>query len=89
MIYGLYSVKDECVGYDRPIMFDNDYVAIRNFGLALEDENSYIYKFPLDYSIWHIANFDSDTGILTPVEHKKIADAMQFKRRKESKDVSE
>lgn len=89
MIYGIYSVKDECVGYDRPIMFDNDHVAIRNFGLAIEDENSYIYKFPSDYSIWHIADFDCDTGILTPVEHKKIADAMQFKRRKESKDVSE
>lgn len=87
MKYGVYACKDELVGYDRPLIFDNDNVAIRNFGTALEDPDAYFSKFPADFSLWRIANYDSDTGVLTPESPQKICDALQFMKRKENVDV--
>lgn len=81
MKYGVYAVKDELVGFDRPLTFDNDAVAIRAFGTGLKDPNSYFFSNPADFSLWLIAVYDSDDGSLDPVPGgKKICDSMQFRK---------
>lgn len=60
MIYNLYSLKDELVGFNAPVRFDNDQVAIRSFmELMKTDDYKGIKK---DLSLYKIGSFDTDSG---------------------------
>lgn len=66
MIYGVYSIRDVKTGFMSPAIEVNDDSAARNFYLAISKSEGIFFTFPSDFSLYHIANFDSDTGVIDP-----------------------
>lgn len=66
MIYGVYSIRDVKTGFMSPTIDQNDDSASRNFYHAVVNSDGILYTFASDFSLYHIANFDTDTGIMDP-----------------------
>lgn len=62
MIYGLYVMKDEKVGFMQVQQDLNDYTAERNFKYALSQKNTLYDYASSDFSLWKVGTFDSVTG---------------------------
>lgn len=70
MIFRMYSIRDRLTGFMTPVIEQSDPVAMRNFRMACDVHrcDSSVMSFePSDFSLYHIADFDSSTGVLTPV----------------------
>lgn len=78
MVYNLYSILDVNVGYQMPIVQDNDAVAMRNFENACIDKSSVFNTHSVDFSLWCIGTFDTDTGVVEPMPQRKICNAYDF-----------
>lgn len=62
------SIRDTKTGFLQPTVEVNPSVAMRNFEHAvLRNEDSLFFSHPEDYSLFCIAEFDTDSGQLTPV----------------------
>ena len=65
----IYAIKDTKAGFIiRPIMHPNDAVAVRDFTNLVNNSNelNQIAMNYTDFELWHIADFDQDTGVITP-----------------------
>lgn len=62
MIYGIYAIKDEKVGFLQLMQDNNDYTAIRNFKFAINRPESLYSANKSDFKLYKFGNFDSDTG---------------------------
>lgn len=70
MIFGVYSIRDALTGFMTPVLEHNDAAAMRNFRMATDQmsRTQTVMTFrPTDYSLYRIAQFDSETGALVPV----------------------
>lgn len=70
MKFRMYSIRDRLTGFMTPVLEQSDAVAIRNFRMACDvqrRDQSVIAFNPSDFSLYCIADFDSETGILSPV----------------------
>nr|WAE43599.1 MAG: nonstructural protein [Microviridae sp.] len=66
----LYAVRDLKVGgFNNPYSFINDAVAVRSFESLVNEQSSasMIAKYPGDYDLFCIAEFDQDSGIIVPI----------------------
>lgn len=67
----MYSIRDDLTGFMTPVIDQNDATALRNFTMAcsvVDSSKSSLMTFrPSDYSLYRIAVFDSDTGIIEPL----------------------
>lgn len=66
----MYAVHDSLSGFMTPVVEESDPVAVRNFRMACDSVGSSATLMsynPLDFSLYHIADYDSATGIVTPV----------------------
>lgn len=66
----MYAIQDSLSGFMTPVVEQSDPVAVRNFRMACDSANSSSTLMtwnPTDFSFYHIADYDSDTGIVTPV----------------------
>lgn len=71
MIFKVFSIRDRLTGFMTPVLEQSDAVAIRNFRMAcdVQKRDQSIMAFnPSDFSLYHIADFDSESGLLTPVQ---------------------
>ena len=65
--------------YSRPQMYHTEAAAIRDFGEAARNPESYIYSHPEDYTFYAVATFDDTTGEITPIEPRKsLGTAIQY-----------
>lgn len=64
LILRLYALKDELNGFAPPIPFNNDDIAKRYFK-EMCAENITVKYSPIDFSIWHIGEYNTATGTLT------------------------
>lgn len=68
MIYRAYAVRDKAVGaYMVPFFCRTDGEAIRSFTDAVGDKNSQFCKYPADYHMFYLGEFDDSSGIITGV----------------------
>lgn len=67
MKYGMYCIRDVLTGFMTPVLEQNAACAMRNFRMACSRPDSLMNHKASDFSIYHIADFDSDTGILYPI----------------------
>lgn len=67
MKYGVYSMRDNKTGFLTPTLDQNDQSAIRNFEHACQNIDSLFFTHPSDYSLWKIADYETDTGELFPL----------------------
>lgn len=67
MILQMYNVKDKVSEeFAPPFVAKNDAVALRQFNNLINNLN------PQDYSLYHIGQYDSDTGLITVTLPEKI-----------------
>ncbi|WGL31259.1 nonstructural protein [Dipodfec virus UOA04_Rod_845] len=66
----MYCIRDSLVGFMTPVLEQNDAVAMRSFAMACDSfrsDKSLMSWKPSDYSLYHIADFDSETGLVSPI----------------------
>lgn len=63
-IYSVYDLKAKT--YCNPFVMENDDCAIREFATAANDLTTNIGKYPSDYCLYSVGQFDYDTGTLSP-----------------------
>lgn len=63
MIHLMYSVFDKKVGaYAQPFFCTHEQVALRAFASACADKDLTIGKFPEDYALYRLGEFDDASG---------------------------
>lgn len=80
MKFGLYSIKDAKTGFMTPVLEQGDPSALRNFSAAVNQPDSLMHQYPNDFSLYKVANFDTDTGIDPVLSPILIADAAEVLR---------
>lgn len=63
--YCVYDKKSEI--YNTPYFIINDQVAKRQLKTVVDDPTSMISKFPLDYILYKVGEFDMLTGKMVPL----------------------
>lgn len=67
MKYGLYSIKDEKVGFTPPQCDQSDQSAIRGFSFALNNKDNIMNYSPADFQLYKIGEFDVEKGKVIPL----------------------
>ena len=67
MLFGVYSIRDAKAGFLAPTLDQNGDSAIRNFEHAIMITDSMFMTHAVDFSLWHIADFETDTGTIVPL----------------------
>lgn len=62
MIMRLYSIKDELVGFGKPVVMENNDVAIRQFSDLVNVSPEY-RDHAKDYSLYFVGEFFPDLGV--------------------------
>jgi len=78
-IMKILAIKDKKIGFDVPFTMPNEGAAIRSFGEACKNKESNLAKYPEDFELFSIGEFDTATGEIKPNEIKLICTAEQFK----------
>lgn len=69
MVKKLYSVYDKKANVYSPIMqFDNDVSAVRNFQQACNQTDSLLSRYPDDFRLDYVGDFDSNLGMLISLQ---------------------
>ncbi len=79
----MYSIRDVKSGFLSPTLEMADEIAIRNFEHAFMvcDSGSLFFTHSADYSLYCIAEFETDTGVVTPlVVPELICDAASIRK---------
>lgn len=84
MILRMYAMRDRLTGYMAPTVEQNDAVAIRNFRHALVTTNSILRSSPADFELCFISEYDSETGIVYPVQVTPIISGASISKEVES-----
>lgn len=67
MIYPIYCIRDNKVGFDTQLMLQaNEQVAVRGFSYMVNNPQGIPGFAPADFDLFEIGSFDSDTGELKP-----------------------
>lgn len=80
MRLGLYSIKDAKTGFMTPVLEQNDAAALRNFSHAVNQPDSLMHDCPNDFTLFKVADFDTDGGICDNPAPLLIADASEVLR---------
>lgn len=75
-----YSVYDSKVkNYTRPLYHRNAAEALRGFELECNNSESQLNKFPSDFTLFEIGEWDDETATLTKdTAHVSLGNALQF-----------
>ncbi len=77
MKHNAYSIYDsKAVAYLPPFMCHSEGIAIRSFTEACNSEGHQFGKFPADYTLFHIGEFDDETGKLVSVNPEVIRNGL-------------
>lgn len=68
-VFTVYDSKAEL--YMTPFFMHNDKSAQRTFGDAANDPSHMFNKYPTDYALFELGEFDDDTGVIKMHEQKK------------------
>lgn len=80
MKIALYSIKDAKTGFMTPVLEQCDAAALRNFAHAVNQTDSLMHDCPNDFSLFKVANFDTDKGVEPLDCPVLIADASEVLR---------
>lgn len=72
----VYDSKAKC--FITPFFMQNTEVAKRLFQQAINDPAHNISKNPSDYTLFHVGEFDDDTGITTSQEKISLGNGVEF-----------
>ena len=73
MKYGVYSIRDQLVGYMNPTVAANDDAAIRYFTMLVNDPSgTMVSSQPQYFDFYKIGEFDLEKGTLTPFKELEL-----------------
>lgn len=74
MKLGVYAMRDRLTGFLQPTFDQNDPVAMRNFESAVLQvrPGNLLHTNPEDYSLYKIGVYDSETGVIEPMDPLQI-----------------
>lgn len=79
MIMRMYALLDEKSKlYGKPFYAHQDGEALRSFGDVVNDKNTAPGKFPADFTLWKIGEWDDNTGIIKSSKPSYLAKALDF-----------
>ena len=90
MKLNVYAIRDLRSGFFGLTTEQNDYIAARNFANAIMESKGVLFTHASDFQLFRIGEFDSDKGVLIPVQlHELVSDGAEVLRsmRKEDADV--
>lgn len=71
MKFSMYSIRDSLSGFMTPVIEQNDAIAMRNFQMACDvhqlPADSLMRWKPDDFTLFKIAEFDSEFGTVSPI----------------------
>lgn len=78
----LYAVYDKkAMFFDSPFCVENDVQAARAFDQAVNDPRSTFSKYPADFALYYLGEYDSGTGAVMCSDIPRIKhEAMEFVR---------
>lgn len=90
----LYSVYDKkSMFFDSPFCVENDVQAARSFDQAVNDPRSTLSKYPADFALYYLGEFEGSTGAIMSFDIPRLKhEAMEFVRKSavgEGHEVSE
>ncbi|QXP44311.1 MAG: nonstructural protein [Arizlama microvirus] len=74
--YAIYDTKARC--FSQPFYAPNDEVALRMFQITAGDPGSNLSKFPADFSLHHLAEYDDEIASFTQTQPRPLGLASQF-----------
>lgn len=80
----MFSIHDAKAGaFMQPFFARANGEAIRHFTVQANDPNSMICRFPGDFTLCYIGEFDEHVGQLAPAERQALGLASDFKSQQE------
>lgn len=78
----LYSVYDKkAMFFDSPFCVENDVQAARSFDQAVNDPRSTLCKYPADFALYYLGEYDSSSGAVMCSDVPRLRhEAMEFVR---------
>lgn len=67
MIYSIFSVRDLKGDFYSPRIEQNDVSAIRWFSMTVNTPETLTNFAPADFQLYRIGTFNSETGLITPL----------------------
>lgn len=70
MILGVYAARDALAGFMTPVVEQSDAIAMRNFRMACDAagrDRSLMSWRSTDFSLYRLATYDTETGVVVPV----------------------
>jgi len=78
------TIKDmKAQTYMRPSFFPSIAEAVRGFQDIANNGDSMVSRYPNDFRLLHIGEFDSSTGAVIQIPETDLGSAADFKRRPE------
>lgn len=66
----LFTVKDiKSSSFGAPFQSVSSGSACRVVAMSMDDKNSLLSRFPSDFEVWEVGEFDETTGLLTSSLH--------------------
>lgn len=75
-IYSLFDEKAKM--YSQPFYMAHDGLALRAFGDLVGDPKTTPGKYPVDFTLWKLGEFDDNSGIFCTVKPEYLAKAVDF-----------
>lgn len=73
MKYPVYCIRDTKVGFDPQFIVQaNELAAVRGFEFVMSNDQALQGKFPADYELYQIADFDTDSGVMNGIVPPKF-----------------
>lgn len=82
MLLKIYSIRDsKAEVFNQPFFQKTHGEAERNFMSLVQDEKSTVWKYPDDFDLYYLGDFDDQTGKLTKLDTPQhIAKAVMLKK---------
>jgi len=75
-VFSVYDSKAQT--YCTPFFSVNISTALRDFAHAANDQGTDLYKFSLDYTLFHIGSYNEESGAITSQIPINLGTANQF-----------
>lgn len=79
MTQHLFTIYDSAAGlFLNPFVAPSIEVAIREFRKMVNTEGNNFNTFPEDFTLYHVGEFEPETGTINPVMHHSLGVAQTF-----------
>lgn len=66
MIYKVYAIKDELVGFGSIMVEQNEASAVRGFSYACKKADTLMAENKKDYTLYELGTYDTEKGVIEP-----------------------